>query len=33
MPVVNIMINYLLKPIRHDSFFKKYAGKRFLKVS
>lgn len=33
MPVVNIMINYLLKPIRHDSFFKKYAGKRFLKSS
>jgi hypothetical protein len=33
LPVVNIMINYLLKPIRHESFFKKYAGKRFLKSS
>ena len=27
------MLNYILKPIRHQSFFKKYAGKKFLKVS
>jgi len=27
------MLNYVLKPIRHESFYKKYAGKRFMKVS
>ena len=26
------MLNYVLKPIRHESFYKKYAGKRFMKV-
>jgi len=26
------MLNYILKPIRHPSFYKKYAGKRYLKV-
>lgn len=26
------MINYILKPIRHESFHKKYAGKRYYKV-
>jgi G2/mitotic-specific cyclin 1/2 len=26
------MLNYILKPIRHESFYKKYAGKRFMKV-
>ncbi|KAF9226410.1 hypothetical protein BS17DRAFT_729579 [Gyrodon lividus] len=33
IPTANLMLNYLLKPIRHESFHKKYAGKRFLKVS
>ncbi|KAH8101840.1 cyclin-like protein [Cristinia sonorae] len=33
IPTANLMLNYILKPIRHQSFFKKYAGKRFLKVS
>jgi hypothetical protein len=32
VPVANIMLNYVLKPIRHESFYKKYAGKRYLKV-
>ena len=26
------MINYVLKPVRHSSFFKKYAAKKFMKV-
>jgi G2/mitotic-specific cyclin 1/2 len=26
------MLNYILKPVRHESFYKKYAGKRFMKV-
>lgn len=26
------MINYVLKPARHPSFFKKYAAKKFMKV-
>lgn len=27
-----MMMNYILKPVRHQSFFKKYASKKFLKV-
>ena len=26
------MLNYTLNFIRHESFYKKYAGKRFMKV-
>ena len=26
------MLNYILKPIKHESFYKKYAEKRYLKV-
>ncbi|TDL24632.1 A/B/D/E cyclin [Rickenella mellea] len=33
IPTANIMINYLLKPVSHESFFKKYASKRFMKAS
>ncbi|KAH7926234.1 hypothetical protein BV22DRAFT_368310 [Leucogyrophana mollusca] len=33
IPTANLMLNYILKPVRHESFYKKYAGKRFLKVS
>ncbi|KAK7451088.1 G2/mitotic-specific cyclin [Stygiomarasmius scandens] len=33
IPTANLMLNYTLKPIRHESFFKKYARKRFMKVS
>ncbi|PFH48087.1 hypothetical protein AMATHDRAFT_6127 [Amanita thiersii Skay4041] len=33
LPTANIILNYCLRPIRHESLFKKYAGKRFMKVS
>ena len=33
MLTANLMLNYLLKPVRHESFHRKYAEKRFLKVS
>jgi hypothetical protein len=33
IPTANLMLNYILKPIRHESFHKKYAGKRYYKVS
>ncbi|KAL1732239.1 cyclin-like protein [Schizophyllum commune] len=32
VPTACLMINYIIKPIRHESFYKKYAGKRFFKV-
>ena len=32
VPTASIMLNYILKPIKHESFYKKYAGKRYLKV-
>ncbi|KAH0581904.1 hypothetical protein H2248_011582 [Termitomyces sp. 'cryptogamus'] len=33
LPTANVMINYILKPIRHESLFKKYAHRRYLKCS
>ncbi|KAG1719578.1 cyclin-like protein [Suillus lakei] len=33
IPTANLMLNYIPKPVRHESFYKKYAGKRFMKVS
>ncbi|KAF8899815.1 cyclin-like protein [Gymnopilus junonius] len=33
IPTANLMLNYILKPIRHESFYKKYAGKRYFKSS
>jgi len=33
IPTANLMLNYVLKPIRHESFFKKYASKKYLKAS
>ncbi|KAG6377902.1 hypothetical protein JVT61DRAFT_14691 [Boletus reticuloceps] len=33
LPTANLMLNHILKPIRHESFHRKYVGKRFLKVS
>lgn len=33
VPTANLMLNYLLKPIRHESFHKKYAGKKYYKSS
>ncbi|TLD34394.1 A/B/D/E cyclin [Venturia nashicola] len=32
-PVLLLMIDYLLGPVQHDAFFKKYASKKFLKAS
>ncbi|KAF7792064.1 hypothetical protein EIP86_003092 [Pleurotus ostreatoroseus] len=33
IPTANLMLNYILKPVRHESFFRKYAGKKFMKSS
>ncbi|KAH6909563.1 g2/mitotic-specific cyclin cdc13 [Coprinopsis sp. MPI-PUGE-AT-0042] len=33
LPTANLMLNYILKPTRHEAFFKKYAGKRYTKAS
>jgi len=33
IPTANLMLNYILKPIQHESFYKKYAGKRYFKSS
>lgn len=33
IPTANIMLNYILKEPKHESFYKKYASKKFLKVS
>jgi transcription initiation factor TFIIIB Brf1 subunit/transcription initiation factor TFIIB len=32
-PVVQLMVDYLARPIVHEAFFKKYASKKFLKAS
>jgi G2/mitotic-specific cyclin 2 len=31
LPVCKLMISYLHGPVRHDAFFRKYAGKRYMK--
>ena len=31
VPTVNIMLNYVLKPTKHGSFYKKYTSKKYLK--
>ncbi|KAH9024496.1 cyclin-like protein [Lactarius pseudohatsudake] len=33
IPTANLMLNYILKPVRHPSFFKEYAAKKFMKAS
>lgn len=33
MPTASLMLNYLLKPIRHENFFNKYASAKFAKAS
>jgi G2/mitotic-specific cyclin 1/2 len=33
VPVSTHMLQYVLQPIRHENFYKKYAGKRNMKVS
>lgn len=30
---VDLMLDYLAKPIKHESFFKKYAAKKYMKAS
>lgn len=30
-PVVQLMVDYLARPVVHEAFFKKYANKKFLK--
>ncbi|EHA57926.1 G2/mitotic-specific cyclin-B [Pyricularia oryzae 70-15] len=32
-PVVNLMVDYLSRPVIHEAFFKKYASKKFFKAS
>ncbi|KAH9941167.1 cyclin-like protein [Epithele typhae] len=33
IPTANLMLNYVLKPVEHESFFKKYASKKYMKAS
>ncbi|KAI0031941.1 A/B/D/E cyclin [Vararia minispora EC-137] len=33
IPTANLMLNYILKSVRHPSFYKKYASKKFMKAS
>ena len=32
LPTVNIMLNYVLKLTKHESFYNKYVGEQYLKV-
>ena len=32
VPTANTMLNYVLKPTKHESFHRKYAGKKYLQV-
>ncbi|KAK7719769.1 G2/mitotic-specific cyclin [Diaporthe eres] len=32
-PVLQLMVDYLARPVGHEAFFKKYASKKFLKAS
>ena len=33
MPAAQLMLTYVLRAVKHESFYKKYAGKKYLKVS
>ncbi|TFK49439.1 hypothetical protein OE88DRAFT_1663020 [Heliocybe sulcata] len=33
IPTAGIMLNYVLRPVRHPTFWKKYASKKYLKAS
>ncbi|KLO17640.1 hypothetical protein SCHPADRAFT_152778 [Schizopora paradoxa] len=33
IPTANIILNFVLKPIRYEQFYKKYAAKKYYKVS
>ena len=30
-PVFQLMIDYLIQPVAHEAFFRKYASKKFMK--
>ena len=32
-PIVDLMLDYLKKPTKHEALFKKYASKKFMKAS
>ena len=32
IPTANIILNFVLKPIRYEQFYKKYAAKKYYKV-
>lgn len=31
MPVMQLFIDYLVRPVKHHAFYKKYASKKFMK--
>ncbi|KAJ4468789.1 cyclin-like protein [Lentinula aciculospora] len=33
IPTANLLLNYILKPIKHESFYRKYARRKYMKVS
>ncbi|TGZ79733.1 A/B/D/E cyclin [Ascodesmis nigricans] len=33
IPVVQLFIDYLVRPVKHQAFYKKYASKKFMKAS
>lgn len=33
LPAAQLMVTYLLRAVKHESFYKKYAAKKYMKVS
>lgn len=33
LPTAQLMLTYLLRAVKHESFYKKYAAKKYMKVS
>jgi hypothetical protein len=33
LPTAQLMLTYILRAVKHESFFKKYAAKKYMKVS
>lgn len=33
IPTANIILNFVLKPTRYEQFYRKYAAKKYYKVS
>lgn len=31
MPVFKLLLDYLIRPVKHEAFYKKYASKKFMK--